>query len=410
MKDLVIVLGKNYSTSLGIIRALGQKGYTIDLYYVTDVKGASRIAASSRYLRRTIEHIGRTDEAIIDELLAEYWDRDTRYVLMPTDDYSSSLIDRFRDRLKGHFFLPFVENDAPGSIMGLMNKAFQQKAAASFGLDTAKTFEVYLPSDGDIVIPEGVVFPCIVKPEISARGFKTEIAKCGDRKSLGSRLSVMRDRMSDRTVLVQEFLNIVEEYAISGACVDQDVIMPALIKKIEVGRHETGVTILGRISAFDEIGEIKGRLEEMMKSFHYTGLWDIDLFRDKDRIYFGEINFRSSGIGYSVIKAGADLPDLIVKALLGEDYSSVSRKAEEGLLFFYDKTGWEDVVFGDRTMAEVAELKSRADFSLIDVSDDPKPGSMLMAEIRRQSRRHALMSFFHIYGFRRAFRKLKGIR
>ena len=69
MKSITtIVLGWNYSTSLGVVRSLGMAGYTVDLYFVAKTVGSSRITASSKYLRRVAEHIGRDDDAIIAEL------------------------------------------------------------------------------------------------------------------------------------------------------------------------------------------------------------------------------------------------------------------------------------------------------------------------------------------------------
>ena len=41
----------------------------------------------------------------------------------------------------------------------------------------------------------------------------------------------MQARLKERSVLVQEFLNIQEEYTIGGVCNDQDVYIPAIIKK-----------------------------------------------------------------------------------------------------------------------------------------------------------------------------------
>ena len=46
-KPLVIVLSRNYSTGLGIIRSLGAAGYTVDMVASTKKKGSSIIASCS---------------------------------------------------------------------------------------------------------------------------------------------------------------------------------------------------------------------------------------------------------------------------------------------------------------------------------------------------------------------------
>ena len=56
-KPLVIVLSRNYSTGLGVIRSLGKAGYTVDLIASTKKKGSSRIASCSKYVRQSVEVI-----------------------------------------------------------------------------------------------------------------------------------------------------------------------------------------------------------------------------------------------------------------------------------------------------------------------------------------------------------------
>lgn len=401
-KTIIIVLGKNYSTSMSIIRALGSVGFIVDLYYVASVSGASKIAASSKYIRTTVEHVGRNDEPIINDLLTKYCHPQEQYVLMPSDDYTSSLIDRYRDILSSRFLMPFVDGNKQGAITEYMQKTVQAERAVAYGLSVAQSWSVYLPATGNIDVPQDIPSPCFLKPLVSAKGFKVEIKKCETRAELLSSLERMRARLPERPVLVQEFLPISEEYAITGASVNQEVILPALNRKLVVGQRERGVTVVGEIADFSAIDSIKKQLISFIQSFHYTGLFDIDLIRCGEKLFFGEINFRGSGIGYSVIKAGANLPELIVKALCGEDWRSVNTQPQMGLRFFYDKTGWEDVVYGHRTRKQMESFRDMADFCLLEESEDPEPGRLFMEQINIDIRNQQIERFFH-------FQKMKKI-
>ena len=53
----------------------------------------------------------------------------------------------------------------------------------------------------------------------------------------------------------------------------------------------------------------------LVKSLHYIGMIDIEIFKTGDGIYFNELNFRSSGVIYAVTKVGVNLPTLLVDIL-----------------------------------------------------------------------------------------------
>ena len=86
MKIKVVVLGKNYSAPLGVLRSLGQASHSIDVIYITNHQGDSNIIASSKYVSRTFEVVGRNDEDILNLLLTEFIDKAIQYILFPTDD------------------------------------------------------------------------------------------------------------------------------------------------------------------------------------------------------------------------------------------------------------------------------------------------------------------------------------
>lgn len=393
---LVIVLGWNYSTSLGIVRSLGMAGFTVDLYFIARERGGSRITASSRYLRYTTEHVGRDDEGIIADLENKYGNESSRCVLVPTDDYSASLLDRYYDRLSPRFLMPHMGAGEAGAITRMMDKTIQSDLASAYGLQVVPTQMIDLPEKGEIRIPDGIRYPCFVKSRMSLDGRKTEMRKNNNEEELRTHLSLMRNTRANRTVIVQDYIDIDEEYSISGLCLDQTVILPALLQRLCVGKHERGVTIVGKLVPLEETIRFVPQLKDMLKSLHFTGLFCIDLFRSGDRFYFNEMNLRCAGSVYGFVKAGANLPAVLVKSLLGNPWLPGETEVTCGKTFFYDKVGWEDLVLGLCSRQEFNHYLQMSDYTFMKDPDDPAPGEVLYAEMERQRRKNQIKRMFPI--------------
>ena len=377
MRDvIVVVLGWNYSTSLGVVRSLGRAGYHVELFYIAKKNGDSAITASSKYLKRTIEHIGRDDEAIIAILQQEYGHFDVPCVLVPTDDYTSSLLDRYYDRLTPGFRIPHIGKGRQGAITHLMNKSVQATLAQDSGLKTIGYHEIFISEDENIVLPEGIRYPCFVKPLVSLDGRKTEMKKCDSEEQLRTHIYWMKERKNNRKIIVQDFLDIQEEFSISGVCLDQTVLIPALLKRIHVGRHERGVTIVGELVEISTELDFQEKIELFLKSLNYTGLFCMDLIKTLDAVYLSEINFRSAGSLYGYVRAGANLPDILVSVLIGKT-RDLSVSVKMGTRFFYDKVGWEDLMHGYCTLKDFRRYMRESDFSLMKDDMDPTPGRLL---------------------------------
>ena len=391
---VVIVFGWNYSTTLGIVRSLGLAGLTVDLYYIAKARGDSRIAASSKYLRRTTEHIGRDDEVIVADLENRYGDGAFRYVLIPTDDYTASLVDRYYSRLCHRFLMPHVGEGGDGALTRLMDKSIQSAIVTSFGIPMARIKTVFLPESGDIQIPDGICYPCFVKPQVSLEGRKTEMRRNNNEAELREHLALMRKTRGNRNVIVQDYIDIDEEYSISGLCLDQEVILPALLQRLYVGKHERGVTIVGKLVSLEAHIPFAEQLKEMLKSLHFTGLFCIDLLRSGERFYFSEINLRCAGSIYGFVKAGANLPALFVKSLLGDPWDPSEAEVTYGKTFFYDKVGWEDLILGLCSREEFNHYLAVSDYTFMKDPDDPVPGELLYADMEKDCKRNRIKRLF----------------
>ena len=366
----VIVVTKTYSTTLGIVRSLGKAGYNIDLIYAEGRPGVSKVVSCSKYVNRTIVIHGRKDDEIIDTILREYSAEKEKYFIFPIDDYAASVIDRNLDKLEG-FYYPYAGNKEQGKITELMDKDVQAEIAKECGFPVAKEWVVGL---SDAVIPEDMVYPCFVKPLVSAQGYKKEIGACDSREALQNKLKELQAAKADRSVLIQEFLPITQEYSMSGLCLDQEIILPAIVKKLNVAQNERGVTLCGELVENEMIEPALDPLFNTLRRMHYTGMFDMEVFCVGDKIYFNEINLRSGGPNYSYYASGVNLPDILIKAVAGEEYDA-SPEITLHKTFLYEKAAWEDVNKGYMKKEEMEELYRTVDILLLDDPDDPAPGA-----------------------------------
>ena len=94
-KPLVIVLSRNYSTGLGLIRSLGQAGFEVDLVASARRKNSSVIASSSKYTGHSREFLtpmiyGDQGRDITDYLMEEGAKDKRTKVLFPAESVAPS--------------------------------------------------------------------------------------------------------------------------------------------------------------------------------------------------------------------------------------------------------------------------------------------------------------------------------
>ena len=383
-KPLVVVLSRIYSTGLAVVRSLGAGGYPIDYVGNCHAEGQSSIAAASKYINRSVEVVSRKvagggDELIMDELLkyADIKKKDERIVLFPTDDYTASVMDANRNALKKIFVMPYITDGKEGLMVHKMRKTVQRKMAMEAGLNVPKEWIMDL-REKDIVIPEDMVYPCFVKPAESITGYKREMRICRSEKTLWDHLLKLKNRYSNREILIQEFLEIDYEIDMSGICFDQKVMIPAIIKKTQVAQYERGVTLAGNVVPFEELDEeTRLGLIRLMKAFRYNGMFDLELNVVGDKLYFNEVNLRSGGPNYSYFMSGVNLPVVAVKGLLGQSYNEEETKVKDyGKSFIYEKVAWDDYAAGFINKRQLKKMLAKADIRLLESVDDPAPTEM----------------------------------
>lgn len=390
VKPDVVVLSRNYSTGLGIIRSLGASGYNIDLVASTKKKGSSVIASKSKYVRSAVEVLSpdiQTDsgEALIKALMQLSEQYSNKAFLLPTDDFTASVVDGNKEILEKRFLLS--EIGIP--LLEAMDKTYQSRTAKEAGLHVPSEWIVAL--NGEIEIPCDVFYPCFVKPLRSVAGHKTEMSVCQNRQELISHLEYMKKRNSNRSILIQEYLKIEKEYSLSGVCLDQNVIIPAVIEKTEIAEYERGVAITGTLQQTEILIGAKAKIEELLRKFHYKGLFDMDLSVCNHKIYFGEINFRCGGSNYAYYLNGVNLPDIFLKEVCGYGHREEEEQVVEfGRSFVYEKVAWEDYIYSYKTKSQLKKIISEAEETLLQRKEDPAPGRIFNRRIRLSALKHRL--------------------
>lgn len=386
-KPLVIVLSRNYSTGLSVIRSVGAAGYTVDLVASAYKAGTSRIAASSKYVRKAVEVVsakvkeGDGDQGLVEELLKYAGQNECKPVLFPTDDYTTSIMDQNRSVLSEHFVMPTIVGGGDGCLTERMDKTFQAELAREAGLLTPQEWIISL--ENQIEIPKDMVYPCFCKPIESVTGYKREMARCNDEGQLRAHLEKLQRNFSNRSILVQEFLEIDNEIDLSGVCLDEEIIIPAIIRKWNVARYERGVTLAGKVVPFEELGDLQEKIVSMLKKFHYVGMFDMELNIVGNRIYFNEVNLRSGGPNYAYFKSGVNLPALFVKEATGGKHTADEAKVTKyGQSFIYEKVAWEDHMHGFMTKRELQDRLAAADIKLLHNPEDPAPSRLFMQQMR----------------------------
>ena len=99
---LVVVLSRNYSTGLSVIRSLGTAGYTVDLVASAPREGASSSIAQSKFVRQSCEVVARKvkdedDPELVEALLKYEGQWPSKPVLIAADDYTAAVMDLHRN-------------------------------------------------------------------------------------------------------------------------------------------------------------------------------------------------------------------------------------------------------------------------------------------------------------------------
>lgn len=374
-KTTAVIMGRNYTSLLGMARAAGTAG--CEVYLVKTAKqlpgvfSPRRLSSEtkSRYVKKTFYSQEPKREQMADLLIREFAGKEGTVVLIPVDDYSASTVDLYRDRLAPHFLFPHVTS---GTIVDLMDKSTQKRMAKRAGMPAAEGWIAEV-KDGSFTLPEGVTYPCFTKPQISFLGNKVFMKRCDSEEELTALLREVAQQR-DCPMLIEQFIDIEKEYGVVGFCNGTDVVIPALTDKIGVGngRHK-GVTVVGRLSPMEQHPELKEQIQALMRQTGFVGVFDIDLYENGGTLYFNELNLRMGAFGYAMMCAGINLPQMMIETLRGGTPDLSQAVLTREITCLSDKVNLEDYCDGFISWKQYQDRIQHADCRFLPDKDDPRP-------------------------------------
>lgn len=290
-KNKVILIGGNHHNGLGLARSFGVNG--IKPYGVIVGEGAEHgFVRKSKYWAKT--WVIKSDDEIVEFLLNAFQNEKEKPVVIPYSDGAAEEIDLNLDRLKEHFLLPSIGGQQ-GKIAELMDKQKQVEFAQTYGIPMAKSCVVDL---NDIRLPEDMIYPCIVKPVVSAEGEKSDIRKCDTETQTVAYLQELREKGYHR-FLVQEYLIYDTEYLMVGSISRQNQCW-FNSKKIRVWPVVGGSSSCLQVTSENNVQKFFDEVRNAFGRVGYDGIFDVEALRVGEKIYLNEINWRNSGTIYSV--------------------------------------------------------------------------------------------------------------
>lgn len=369
----IVVVGKNYCTSLGVIRAMGIAGYGVEVIRLVErMPKVLTPDLKSKYVVRYEYALSDNEESVLKVLLERIADVSYKKLIIPTDDFCASLLDRNMERLKGFFIVPNAKG-IPGGLTRCMDKSVQKELAKRKGLHAAKGWTIEISVDGKFQIPDSLVYPCYTKPQVSVGSPKSYIKKCNDIVELQNVMKGIA-KHGKNVILVEEYLEIDNEYVVPGVACAGTAVIPAVIRKTKIGSGEhKGVTAMGQVLDADGMPLIKHTLSQLFLDIDLTGLFDVELIESKGLLYFNELNLRNGAAGFAVTVSGVNLPAILANYALRGLEPAMGLKVVSGRTFVSEKVQLEDYQAGCISWKEYKEQIEKSDFRFIDWKEDQNP-------------------------------------
>lgn len=337
----VVIIGLNYSTTLGLAKSFGEAGYKCDVAKrCLIVPNVRPIEGSSRYVSECVYLKMEEEERMVSSLIQQFYQEGSKRLLLPSDDFCSSLIDKNYNRLSQYFFLPNC-NKRQGAMRELMNKQFQKKSAIASGLNVPKSWEVRLDDNYSYVVPLDIEYPCFIKPLESVRNTKSIMCKCDSREHLSDCLQEIPERFKCN-LLVEQYVEIDAEYTIPVLACNNQVDIPAMLRKTLVSKgYHKGVTIAGEVIDALVYDDFVRKLKCFIKQLGIEGIFDVEVFESNGTFYFNELNLRTGAAGYALTASGVNLPAKYADHVFSMGTESSIDEFELNRTFVSDKAALE---------------------------------------------------------------------
>ncbi len=358
----IIIIGGNHHNTLGVVRALGQKG--ISPFVIIIGKTRNSFVLKSKYVADGL--ILPSAEDAVSYLMDKYANH-KRVIVFSCSDGVTCALDQHYNDLKDVFL--FFNGKEQGRLSRLTNKYKMQQLAIACGLQIPSTKRVV-----DGVLPEGIVYPCVTKDVDNINGSKHDMKVFENETEL---LGFLRHRQGVSDILVQQFIDKEMEFQLIGCSVrntngEYNIIIPGHTKIL----RSQPVTNTGFLEYYSNEGfeYNKEACRRFIEACCYTGLFSLEFIRDKNGIdYFLEINFRNDGNAYVVTKAGVNLPFIYYLSSIGEDYTYEANRPIKTQVSMPVVKDFKTVIQGKTSLISWLKDLKRTNCFFYKDKEDPKP-------------------------------------
>ena len=371
MKQKVVIIGYGFDTRLFLARTLGELGYEVSIIALNITK-SKPIDYYSKYVKHYYYTQGDNEDKLLHILLNECKHPNQKVILIPINDFSASVLDRNLKLLEPFFLFQHIHHKQ-GAIVEWMNKEKQKKLAHQFGLNVADSTNIEIVNRS-YKIPVNVNYPCFTKTRSFTTGYKHTLQRCNNEHELSVFLDNLCQKFENITLMVEEYKNIEKEYAVVGVCDGKDVIIPAVMEILSMAKgSDMGIALQGKIVPYNNYEKLIHAFKLLILEIGFVGIFDIDFYRSGDLFYFGELNLRIGGSGFSIISNGVNLPEMHIRSLLGKTTEGLRREIYGPATYLNERICTENWFEGHLTNREFISILKSSNISAIKCKHDRKP-------------------------------------
>jgi hypothetical protein len=198
------------------------------------------------------------------------------------------------------------------------------EVASGYEIDTI----IMNPSTIEIIGPESVlnateqIYTTRVNVSNAENNFSTETSY----QQLNKLLTVVDEGPFKAEVSLKPKI-IEKEYAVVGFSDGNEVVIPGVIEIAAMAKgSDKGVALQGKVVPRSSYENLLKKFEAFVRKIGFVGLFDIDFYRSEGLYFFGELNLRIGGSGFAIIKSGINLPEMLVRNLMGKSLEGMKKE------------------------------------------------------------------------------------
>ena len=368
----VVIVGIGYTSRLGFIRSLGELGYIIELI-ILESSNKKTIDQYSKYVKKVYSCHGNDEASLLHIPLTECIDKEQKTILIPNNDFSATVLDKNYNLLKDYYLFPHIRN-TQGAITDWMNKEKQKAWASSVGLNVVESKNVII-TDRKYELPVGIHYPCFTKTRAYVTGYKHTLHRCDNEIELRAVLDYLCTKHENLILMVEDYKEIDQEYAVVGFSDGNEVIIPCVLEILSMAQGNVkGVASQGKVVPLTGYEEIIGKFNKFILGIGFVGLFDIDFYLSDGLLYFGELNLRIGGSGSAVVQMGVNLPEMLVRTMLGRSLVGMKKEISSSAVYVNERIVVENWYYGYLTTKELINILHSSSISFVKDKHDPLPG------------------------------------